>query len=83
MAAINRQQELTNLTLRELYQKIALTDAEFDDWLRSIGLLPSVVFCDICHMPMTRYRTHFVCNRRPCRSGPTGSTKPRKGAKVC
>lgn len=75
---MNANDELRDMNLRELYQKMEqLTDEEFDDWLESMGLLHAFQVCDSCGNRMRPTGTlMYVCHRRRCRRG---NTKPQKG----
>uniref|UniRef100_A0A914DHZ7 Uncharacterized protein n=1 Tax=Acrobeloides nanus TaxID=290746 RepID=A0A914DHZ7_9BILA len=63
MNAIN---ELRYMNLKDLYEKMRLSNQEFDDWLESMGLLHAFQVCDFCgdHMkPDGRNRT-WICHKR-------------------
>jgi hypothetical protein len=40
--------DLRDMTLQELYERLRLSDKEFDDWLVSMGLLHNFQLCDFC-----------------------------------
>lgn len=50
-AAIRRQNELMDLNLKDVYEKISLDDDDFADWMRSMGLLNRLVQCPKCNAP--------------------------------
>jgi len=64
--------ELRNFNAKKLYQKLAMTDEEFDDWLKELGLLRKTRICD-CGGNMSykqrvgeKYST-WRCTRMTCR----------------
>ena len=57
---MNAIDELRYMNLQDLYEKMRLSNQEFDDWLESIGLLHAFQVCDfyVDHMkPNGRSRT--------------------------
>ena len=84
MAAQKRASDLVGITMRDVIRKADLSDEDFDDWFRDLGMLPKIVSCDSCGVDLhfNRSRKLFICNKRACRTGPTKSTKRTKGGKV-
>lgn len=74
----NPREELRSMNLQDLYAKLQLTDNEFDDWLKQLGLLHRSQICDTCGDRMSEdgRNRRYVCNKSRCR--PYG-TKPSKG----
>ena len=73
--------ELQDFNLDDLYDKLHLTDDEFDQWLASIGLLHGSMDC-ICGQPMhfkqrPDGKKFWVCYRAMHRPA-----KPHKGYKL-
>jgi hypothetical protein len=45
---MNAIDELRYMNLQDLYEKMRLSNQEFDDWLKSMGLLHAFQVCDFC-----------------------------------
>ncbi|EPB75044.1 hypothetical protein ANCCEY_05864 [Ancylostoma ceylanicum] len=75
--ALRLEEELKDFTLAEVFEKMKLSDGEFEDWLRTIALL-GTPRCGSCRRPMKLRREDnmWICHLRECRTGPYGSTKP-------
>jgi len=64
--------ELRNFNAAKLYQKLALPDHEFEDWLQGMGLLTRTRTCD-CGGSMThklivgRNHPNWRCTKKSCR----------------
>ncbi|VDO80908.1 unnamed protein product [Haemonchus placei] len=83
----NRQQELVDFSLKDVFEKFQMIHLQFQDWLRSMGLM-STPLCPSCQVSMTprndEHHSGWVCNRRSCSTGPTNETEvyasARKGS---
>lgn len=66
--------------MRNLYEKLDLSDLDFNNWLRDIGLLPKPPQCHRCRrqMRLNTSGSKWICHTRSCRQG---STKPTVGLK--
>ncbi|KIH67990.1 hypothetical protein ANCDUO_01669 [Ancylostoma duodenale] len=67
--------------MEDLYEKLRMDDDEFDNWLRSMGLLKGVELCRVCGNPMKLGKENnesiWICHARSCRTGPSTSSKPK------
>ncbi|XGW34545.1 hypothetical protein V3C99_018458 [Haemonchus contortus] len=74
----NRQQELLDFSLKDVFEKLQMDHLQFQDWLRSMGLM-STPLCPSCQVSMRprndEHHNGWACNRRSCRTGPTNVTK--------
>ncbi|XGW33808.1 hypothetical protein V3C99_017902 [Haemonchus contortus] len=79
----NRQQELMDFSLKDVFEKLQMDHLQFQDWLRLMGLM-STPLCPSCQVFMTNDEHHngWVCNRRSCRTGSTNETKVYVPAKI-
>ncbi|VDO48818.1 unnamed protein product [Haemonchus placei] len=83
----NRQQELLDFSLKDVYEKMQMDHLDLQERLRSMGLL-ALPLCPLCQGSMSprndEHRNGWVCHRRPCRTGPSNETKvyvpARKGS---
>ena len=44
--------ELHEMNLLELYEKLRMSDNDFERWMTNLGLLHSSMLCDNCQQPM-------------------------------
>lgn len=75
--------ELQDFKLEELHEKLRLGDEEFEDWLKSMGLIPSSMRCR-CGEPMKLSTSAhggkiWRCNKRVHRPVGQPSVKPAIG----
>jgi hypothetical protein len=72
--------ELQDMNMLQLSEKLLLPDQEFETWMVEMGLLHGRQVCNNCgqDMKLTKNGTNktWTCNRRTCR---VGSSKPKKG----
>ncbi|EYB81257.1 hypothetical protein Y032_0388g496 [Ancylostoma ceylanicum] len=76
------EEELRSFTLADVFEKLRMDEKDFEDWLRTIALLGSLL-CPTCQRQMRLWRTEnvWICHTRECRVGPNGNKKPKISAK--
>ncbi|WKY05438.1 hypothetical protein Q1695_006003 [Nippostrongylus brasiliensis] len=69
--------ELRDFKLKEVFEKLEMDTAGFQECLRSMALL-ATPFCPKCNCSMTtsHMASKWRCFRRTCRDGPSGGTIP-------
>jgi hypothetical protein len=45
--------ELHEMNLLELYEKLCMSDKDFERWMTNLGLLHSLMLCYNCQQPIT------------------------------
>lgn len=83
-----RPLEFQGMNYRDLCEKLLLTDDEFENWMKSQGLIHRSMTCNNCQEPMHDRKLgrnrYWICEKGTCRHGPNDKTKPNKGFfKVC
>ncbi|WKY15587.1 hypothetical protein Q1695_000790 [Nippostrongylus brasiliensis] len=72
-----RENELQDFKLEDVFEKLEMDTAAFQDLFRCIGLLATPL-CPTCRGSMTKSQAavKWRCGRRACRTGRSGETTP-------
>lgn len=83
--ARNLDNSLKDSNMEDLHEKLGLEVKEFDNWLRSMGLLIGIelypVCCNAMRLVKQNNKSILICHARLRRSGISAPSKPKTGTR--